>query len=1048
MQYLWQHLAAAPHGGQTPDAFVQFLFGDRTRPATDYRQTQATWFHSPGDEHLYRRSSWQPDAVWASMAGGSTIWAGHQMRAAGHVAIQRGNDYLLVNSGQWKGPTGDFGTPQAFDLRSWRGNTLFVDDGGDYLFTGTDYVGGQGSWGATSVLASDGGADFAYMKADLTTAYGIGDYKPWDSRSVRYFLRNFLSMGNGVVVVFDRMQFRSPSYVKKLYFHLNPGGGPPAIAGNTASIRVGGSALFVRSLLPAAPILAAAPDPVSDSDSQTITYRLEVSDSAASTNFNALNVFVAGPASTTSMPTTTRVQSTSGAMVGAVVADGAVQRIGLFSADGTSQSDISYSVTAFPAGQTSTHVLADLVPNAQYSVTRDGTSVGNFTASSQGVLTFTSAQGGTFAVRSQALPKAPTNVRILGGAGTPSVAGFSATPSTLPAGGGTVMLAWQVNEADALTIDNGIGAVGGSGTRQIAVTKTTVFTLTATNASGSTTASTTVVVGANPASDGSRFVAIVAPVGGERFSAPSALRLVAVGRDPGVETNYPSNGLGGNADRVQFFVDDTMVLDVAGSDAEFFVFKGFISNVAAGQRRVWARAFYRNPTVVLDSPPVLISVNAPPAYTKTIDLATDLSVVGDYELAGSSAGRIRVNGNGHRILSGAGGSRTVTLRHVDFVDVGDRTATDVPGIDLTVSGALTFEDCTFDNSNSVRIVANGAASAAIRSSTFRSNMRQPLGQYPDAYGGTRHGSYPALILSGMSAPLKSFQANNVAAGWVALELTRNWLVGGDAASDGNVLIGPRVGIFVDRSTNVQLRKNYSHHVYFGGWSQGSNFELGGDASVTAEQNVIIGSSWPVRGVGGEFRYNLVLEAGHEWLWADHDEAFVHHNVFAGGDNDVGGIYVLYGVRNVRVENNTFDGFDVPGAATAINVADGAASVRSNLFYRLPHSPITVADGASVSADYNLAWACGSPTYSDGRTPIHDVSADPRLVGPVPTVSALDEARLWARDVTVSDVLAQYRASYSPSPGSPALGAADPARGPQAFIGAIGSATGSEDRFGR
>jgi hypothetical protein len=400
MQHLHQNLAAAPHGGQAADPFVRFLFYDRARPAADYRLTQPTWFHSPGDQHFYRRSSWQPDAVWTSIAGGTTHWASHQMRGAGHIAIQRGNDYLLVNSGQWKGPTGDFGAPQAFDLRSWRGNTLFVDDFGDYLFSGVDYHGGQGYWGTSSVLAQDGGTEFGYMKTDLTTAYSIGNRKPWASRSVRYFYRNFLSMGNGVVVVFDRMQFLRARYVKKLYFHLNPASGPPAISGDTASIRAGRSALFIRTLMPAAPVLAAAANPVSADDGQTSTYRLEVSDSVASIAFNALNVLVATASSTTTMPTTVRLQSMNGTIVGAMVTDGGVQRIGMFAADGVPQTIVRYSAN-YSADQTGVHVLADLVPNAQYVIVRNGMSIGTAPASSQGVLTFRSSEGGLFTVRIQ-----------------------------------------------------------------------------------------------------------------------------------------------------------------------------------------------------------------------------------------------------------------------------------------------------------------------------------------------------------------------------------------------------------------------------------------------------------------------------------------------------------------------------------------------------------------------------------------------------------------------------------------------------------------------
>jgi hypothetical protein len=400
MQHLGQHLAAAPHGGQMADPFVQFLFGDRARPAADYRLTEPTWFRSPGDEHFYRRSSWQPDAVWASIAGGTTNWASHQMRSAGHIAMQRGNDYLLVNSGQWKGSGGDFGTPQAFDLRSWRSNTLFVDDFGDYLFAGADYAGGQGYWGTSRVIAQEGERDFGYIKTDLTTAYGVGDRKPWDTRSVRYFYRSFLSMGNGVVVVFDRIQVRKANYVKKLYFHLNPTGGPPTISGETASIHVGGSALFIRTLLPAAPVLAAAGDPIGPTDSRPITYRLEVSDSIASARFDALNVLFATASSTSAMPATIRLQSMNRAMVGAMVTDGGVQRVALFSADGAPQSSVSY--TANFAGQMSVHVLVDLMPNSTYVLTRNGLILRTVSSSSQGVLAFRSFQGGLFTVYRQA----------------------------------------------------------------------------------------------------------------------------------------------------------------------------------------------------------------------------------------------------------------------------------------------------------------------------------------------------------------------------------------------------------------------------------------------------------------------------------------------------------------------------------------------------------------------------------------------------------------------------------------------------------------------
>jgi hypothetical protein len=51
--------------------------------------------------------------------------------------------------------------------------------------------------------------------------------------------------------------------------------------------------------------------------------------------------------------------------------------------------------------------------------------------------------------------------------------------------------------------------------------------------------------------------------------------------DPNVYTQLSFPRLGGNASKAQFFVDDTMVLEVLGSNAEYWIFKGFVSGIAA-----------------------------------------------------------------------------------------------------------------------------------------------------------------------------------------------------------------------------------------------------------------------------------------------------------------------------------------------------------------------------------------------------------------------------------------------------------------------------------
>ena len=81
----------------------------------------------------------------------------------------------------------------------------------------------------------------------------------------------------------------------------------------------------------------------------------------------------------------------------------------------------------------------------------------------------------------------------------PTISSLSATPAALPAAGGTVTLAWVTSGATTLAIDNGVGDVSGSTSKTVNVSANTSFRLTATNATGSVSASTAVTVAALPA---------------------------------------------------------------------------------------------------------------------------------------------------------------------------------------------------------------------------------------------------------------------------------------------------------------------------------------------------------------------------------------------------------------------------------------------------------------------------------------------------------------------------------------------------------------------
>jgi hypothetical protein len=563
-----------------------------------------------------------------------------------------------------------------------------------------------------------------------------------------------------------------------------------------------------------------------------------------------------------------------------------------------------------------------------------------------------------------------------------------------------------------------------------------------------------------PSEQDGRWVAMVSPTNGETFIAPATLRLIAAAHDPKVSTNSPVMGRGGNARSVQFFVDGKQVLQVDGSGAEYWIFKGTAAGIAAGQHRVWARATYADPALVLDSVPMLVTIAPPPAYARTVTLDADVLIKGGegYELAGTPDARIRLEGNGHRIISDGAPMGRLTFKYVDVVDLGSRTDGTEPAIQITTSGNVTIEDSTFDTSTTLDICIQDGAAASIRRNVFRSNMRMALGQSPSTAGESP--SYPSVRFTGPSAGPKAFSGNNVAAGWVQFDKSSKWLVGGNTDADSNVLIGPRVGIFVQESADVIVRNNYSHHVYFGGWSQGSNFELGGSPTALVEHNVISGGSWPVRGAGGEFRYNLVADAGHQFIWPETGGS-IHHNVFSGGMSDIASIFLVGEVKGARVFNNTVDGQLVEDVVTAVSVGQGTVlSLTSNLFINVPRPPgtapgatVTIDGGALMSSDYNAFANVQTNHYSDGRKPAHDLflsgPAAAKLTDLPTSAQDWDDVAVWNRSTHAGDILADWRRRYTPAAGSPLIDKGHPAGGAGNDIGAVGAGTpNADDGFGR
>jgi hypothetical protein len=109
------------------------------------------------------------------------------------------------------------------------------------------------------------------------------------------------------------------------------------------------------------------------------------------------------------------------------------------------------------------------------------------------------------------------------------------------------------------------------------------------------------------------------------------------------------------------------------------------------------------------------------------------------------------------------------------------------------------------------------------------------------------------------------------------------------------------------------------------------------------------------------------------------------------------------------------------------------------------------------SDYNLFFSPGAQVHrnyalgvkdkaerKDAGFGLNDVprggarneQVDPKFKGPIPSEFAFQDEDIKSGKVTVAKMLAHYRDIYTPAPGSPLIGAGDPADGEGTSIGAV------------
>ena len=133
------------------------------------------------------------------------------------------------------------------------------------------------------------------------------------------------------------------------------------------------------------------------------------------------------------------------------------------------------------------------------NVALSGSRVVNPNSTTVYTLTATNAAGSVTATAQiivSGTPPAPTPSPTP--TGLPVINYFTASPSSISPGDSST-LSWDVDNATSVNIDNGVGLVISTGARVIFPMMSTNYTLTATNSTGSSMKSTTVLVGTVPA---------------------------------------------------------------------------------------------------------------------------------------------------------------------------------------------------------------------------------------------------------------------------------------------------------------------------------------------------------------------------------------------------------------------------------------------------------------------------------------------------------------------------------------------------------------------
>jgi PKD repeat protein len=436
----------------------------------DYTQTLPTAYYAPAAGWMTSRSSWATDAVQVAMICGPSRES-HQDRA------QNG---FVIYYGAWLAALARLNSHDGLFEDAQFNNSITV---GGYDQSGSQQTARVVHFGDTS--------RYAYFAGDAPDVFNLrvtgGNGQPVDLSLITEFRRELLFVKPNHIIVFDRVNGRDASLVKR--WHLNTLTAP-TLGTDTYQATVGNSTLFGKALLPLNPTLTRTPLFLGANNAQS-SWRTDLAAPTGQNLDHFLNLMEVVPSSQTVPTAVAPIQTARSTLLAGQIGDQVV----VFDDANPPAATVVYQTGASPARE---HFVLDLAPSKWYQILEETTAGAliheqDVQATDQGAVYFiTVGTGARRITLNQLAGPPPTNQLPVARPGGPytgstgQTVAFDGSASTDP-DGSLVSYQWDFGDGNSGNGATATHAYAGPGSYTVALTVTD-------NRGAAATASTTVSI--------------------------------------------------------------------------------------------------------------------------------------------------------------------------------------------------------------------------------------------------------------------------------------------------------------------------------------------------------------------------------------------------------------------------------------------------------------------------------------------------------------------------------------------------------------------------